>query len=212
MVFHVGIAPLCGQMALFNTKNSRIKKSDFREVGKNNLDEIEGMFKRIKSITKTEQLGCAGIYLGSSYGNEIRQKFIQYGLECGFQKVEIIDWETQMFLNAISQTGYLPKNGDTICVLNGKLCYFWHTEEEKFKYHGSANGIFNDKIDITVLADKSKDPNVIIYEANDDIDNQTVIASGYFDDRIMDDIILPMNVDFVLTVKIDTNGIVFVEF
>uniref|UniRef100_A0A914QHF5 Uncharacterized protein n=1 Tax=Panagrolaimus davidi TaxID=227884 RepID=A0A914QHF5_9BILA len=161
MVFHVGIAPLCGEMAVFNTTNLRTKIYDFREVGKNNVELIEGMYKRIKSIAKGE-LGYAGICLGSSYGNEIRQKFIKHGLECGFKNIEIIDWETQMYLNAISQSGYQPKNGDTICVLNGKLCHFWEKSNEKSEYRGSANGIFNDKTEIDKM-DFIKDPNVIIY-------------------------------------------------
>jgi hypothetical protein len=172
MVFHVGIAPLCGEMAVFNTTNIRTKIDDFREVGKNDVELIEGMYKRIKSIAKGE-LGYAGICLGSSYGNEIRQKFIKHGLECGFKKIEIIDWETQMFLNAISQSGYQPKNGDTICVLNGKLCHFWEKSNGKSQYRGSANGIFNDKNE-TDKSDFIKDPNVIIFEAEDENQSDTI--------------------------------------
>ena len=292
MVFHVGIAPLSGEMAVFNTTTLKTKICDFREVGKNNIDEIEGMYKRIKATAKGE-LGCAGIYVGASYGNEIRQKLIEVGLEAGFKKIEIIDWETQMFLNAISQVGYQPKNDDIICVLSGKLCHFWHKSNGKSEYRGSANGIFNDKNELDI-SEFDKDPNVIIFETSDENESRTVeqyfpecfvgfyenndamgalikarimaddenvgvfdilpkldrnlsvkvgerkimgfeaksilpckqsiklkvdesekilsIASGYFDDRIMDDTNLPINKELDLTVEIDTNGIVSVKY
>jgi hypothetical protein len=291
MVFHVGIAPLSGEMALFNSANSRTKLSDFREVGKNNIDEIEGMYKRIKATAgKGVDLGNAGICIGKSYGNEIRQLFIKYGLECGFTKVEIIDWETTLYLKSISQTEYKPKNGDTICIINGNQCHFWHKSASKVQYQGVANGVFSE-----VASKGEKEPNIILFENDEATDEATVaavfptcqvfpyeqksdafgalikaklmagdsevedfdfaptldrnltvkvgdrkimafetrqslplketillkldesekilsIASGYFDDRITDDVILPVDKEFPLTVTIDTNGIISIHF
>uniref|UniRef100_A0AC35F021 Uncharacterized protein n=1 Tax=Panagrolaimus sp. PS1159 TaxID=55785 RepID=A0AC35F021_9BILA len=107
MVFHVGIDPLHGDVSYCNEYEKIIVDIEINDVEFNEYEKVALMFEEIKSKINGK-LGYACICLSKYYGNEIRKNFIECGLKSGFKNVEIINWETAFYLNAMSQINYKP--------------------------------------------------------------------------------------------------------
>lgn len=110
------------------------------------IEKVNLMYNETK-VKIDEELGYVCICLDGGYGNKMRKKFIEEGLNCGFKNVEIINYETAFYLNAMSRIDYKPSNGDIIWI--EALCYFyvWKITNVKAEFIGKW------KADSTNLAD-----------------------------------------------------------
>uniref|UniRef100_A0A914PU84 Uncharacterized protein n=1 Tax=Panagrolaimus davidi TaxID=227884 RepID=A0A914PU84_9BILA len=120
MTVHFGIYPIEGHCSYFEESKRRSIDLKTRPVNLNGIKKVALMFEEIKSEINGK-LGYACICLDGNYGNygnEIMKKFIECGLKSGFKNVEIINFKTAFYLNAMSQTNYKPLNGNETVYLN----------------------------------------------------------------------------------------------
>uniref|UniRef100_A0AC35G3L1 Uncharacterized protein n=1 Tax=Panagrolaimus sp. PS1159 TaxID=55785 RepID=A0AC35G3L1_9BILA len=108
--------------------------------------EVSSFFEEIKSKVNGS-LGFICIYWNKNFDKKYRETFVQNGIKCGFSKVEILGNKAAHYYHAITQTEYLPKNGDIIGVAlaNGQRqktnsgCYFFKQNVKDVKYLGYWN-------------------------------------------------------------------------
>uniref|UniRef100_A0AC34F9Q0 Uncharacterized protein n=1 Tax=Panagrolaimus sp. ES5 TaxID=591445 RepID=A0AC34F9Q0_9BILA len=146
MVVHVGLSPNFGQLAFYSESEKITSHLKIIEVNSIEIEKVNLMYNETK-VKIDEELGYVCICLDGGYGNKMRKKFIEEGLNCGFKNVEIINYETAFYLNAMSRIDYKPSNGDIIWI--EALCYFyvWKITNVKAEFIGKW------KADSTNLAD-----------------------------------------------------------
>uniref|UniRef100_A0A914Z816 Uncharacterized protein n=1 Tax=Panagrolaimus superbus TaxID=310955 RepID=A0A914Z816_9BILA len=110
MSFYVGVDPYDGNLSYCNNSGTNPINVKINSVRYYEIQKINSMFDEIKLYTNGN-LGYVCICLDKYYSNEIRKKFIEIGTNFGFKNVEIINWETAIYLDAMSQIKYKPLNG-----------------------------------------------------------------------------------------------------
>ena len=88
-------------------------------VSNDDNGSVAAMFENIRMHVPGNS-GCACVVMHSDYGNDARKMFIETGKRCGFADVQIIDWNTALYLQSILQLKKPPKNGEIIWIFNGK--------------------------------------------------------------------------------------------
>uniref|UniRef100_A0A914RDZ6 Uncharacterized protein n=1 Tax=Panagrolaimus davidi TaxID=227884 RepID=A0A914RDZ6_9BILA len=139
MVLHAGI--ICNEIETkfitFDGETHEQMSHKFSGVVPNHCDNVDGMFKNIKSLIN-DQLGCLCICLENSYDNEIRETFIERGKGFGFDKVEITDSFSASFVALISASDAVFKNklqnGDFVWVFSDQFCRIWRKDEDKIRF------------------------------------------------------------------------------
>uniref|UniRef100_A0AC34F3B1 Heat shock protein 70 n=1 Tax=Panagrolaimus sp. ES5 TaxID=591445 RepID=A0AC34F3B1_9BILA len=179
MAFHVGIYPSFGNVATYDTVTESVKYTNVIEVYQNETDKVKHMFKEItsKNSSKFESV-C--ICLEADYGNEIRKKFIDTAKIFGFKNVEIIDWRTAVYLNAISQSNYKLKNYDIIWIFTGYSYHVWQYKNQKVKHIFSPKECQTKIDDFGIIKTKSKlnkDPNLLLFKEEIEFDKTEFVQS-----------------------------------
>uniref|UniRef100_A0AC34F434 Heat shock protein 70 n=1 Tax=Panagrolaimus sp. ES5 TaxID=591445 RepID=A0AC34F434_9BILA len=168
----MGIHPESGELSYYNESEKKTVNLKISIVDPNKNDLI---FEEIKAKINGE-LGCVCIYLFNSYSNVIRKKFVEEGLNFGFKNIEIINWETAVYLNVLSQTIYKPLNGNVIWIHCDKSIFVWKVNEQKSKFIGQWNkGDIFKLEDLQKIMDESKlkqGPDVLLYYNSDYIDKE----------------------------------------
>uniref|UniRef100_A0A914ZE41 Uncharacterized protein n=1 Tax=Panagrolaimus superbus TaxID=310955 RepID=A0A914ZE41_9BILA len=140
MVFHVGVS----HYTLFVYDDIKKEATNFvLKAFAEDLSTIDLMYEEIKSKAIGE-LGCACFSMFPA-SNDFRKKLVQAGLDFGFKKVQILDYRSELYIRAIFQSKYKPKNGDVIWIFQGDQCHVWKKENNTAKYY--YGGIFQDFID-----------------------------------------------------------------
>uniref|UniRef100_A0AC35FHL0 Uncharacterized protein n=1 Tax=Panagrolaimus sp. PS1159 TaxID=55785 RepID=A0AC35FHL0_9BILA len=174
MAINVGIYPNYGDISYSNESEKELVDCinfNFKKIIRVNSEEIEKvdlMFEEITSEINGKELGSACICLDEYYYNEIRQKFIESGLKHGFKHVEIINYETAFYLNAMCQINHKPKNGDIIWIKDGYKYNVWTIKNQKALFIGyweSGTFYLNDFQKIVEKSQLNKGPNVLLYNS-----------------------------------------------
>uniref|UniRef100_A0A914PVV8 Uncharacterized protein n=1 Tax=Panagrolaimus davidi TaxID=227884 RepID=A0A914PVV8_9BILA len=139
MTVHVGIYPGGGELSYYDDVAKCTVYSNIENlITPNGIEKVSLMFEEIKSKIRGKQLGFACICLNKEYGNEIRKKFIEEGIKCGFKNVEIINWQTTLYLEAMSQIKYKPLNGNIIWLEYGRFFlrsfHIWQINDQKAEF------------------------------------------------------------------------------
>uniref|UniRef100_A0A914PTC0 Uncharacterized protein n=1 Tax=Panagrolaimus davidi TaxID=227884 RepID=A0A914PTC0_9BILA len=175
---NIGIYPNKGEMAVYDSIEQKLINSTLLKVTSNDLNKVKPLFEKIASLHRN--LGCACICLEANYGNKIRQNFIETALDknCGFKSVEIIDWKTAVYLNAISQSNYKLKNNDIIWIFTGYSYHIWQYKSQKVKHIFSPKGYYpkmDDFENIKVKSKLNKDPNLVLFKKDIEFDEKLLI-------------------------------------
>uniref|UniRef100_A0AC34FIN9 Heat shock protein 70 n=1 Tax=Panagrolaimus sp. ES5 TaxID=591445 RepID=A0AC34FIN9_9BILA len=139
------------------------------------------MFEEIEWKIKGE-FGCVCICLNNYFGNEIRKKFVEEGLKFGFKTVEIINYETAVFLNAMSQSKDKPINGDVIWIKWFTNFHVWKIEEKRAKFVGQCAADPSKIDELQKIMDEMKvkrEPNFVICEEKIDQTNFRQISPAF---------------------------------
>lgn len=127
------------------------------------LSKIDLMYEEIKSKVVGE-LGCA-CFVFNFVSNDFRRKVVHTGLAFGFKKVQIINWVSELYIDAIFQSKYKPKNDEVVWIFRGDECYVWKKENNIAKYYGQSFQDFIEQKDFEkVKRDTKLDefPNIIL--------------------------------------------------
>uniref|UniRef100_A0AC35GBT0 Uncharacterized protein n=1 Tax=Panagrolaimus sp. PS1159 TaxID=55785 RepID=A0AC35GBT0_9BILA len=135
MAIHVGINPQYGKLSFYDEYKKKTVDLHINPVLYDDVENVVLMFDEIK-LQINGKLGCVCIFLNKHYGNKIRKKFIESGYDFEFRNVEIISFETAVYMSAMSQTNYKPANGNTIWILLAFSVYVWKIEDQKAEFLG----------------------------------------------------------------------------
>uniref|UniRef100_A0A914QKW3 Uncharacterized protein n=1 Tax=Panagrolaimus davidi TaxID=227884 RepID=A0A914QKW3_9BILA len=155
MTIHFGIYPSVGYCTYFDESKRRSIDLKTRPVNFNEIEKIALMFEEIKSKINGK-LGYVCICLFENYGNEIRKNFIECGLKNGFENIEIINLETAIYLNAMSQINYKPLNGNVIWIQYSEYFFVWEINNQKAKFCGMWNADSSRLNELQKIVDESK--------------------------------------------------------
>uniref|UniRef100_A0A914YA16 Uncharacterized protein n=1 Tax=Panagrolaimus superbus TaxID=310955 RepID=A0A914YA16_9BILA len=120
---------------------------------------ISYMYDEIKSKIGLN-FGNVCICLDEKYTNEIRAEFIEQGLNCGFKNIKIINSQTLLYLNAMSEIKYKPLNGNAIWIESEKNFYLWNLWKivgKKAVYFGEFNGDSSRLVDLQKNGDQKSE-------------------------------------------------------
>uniref|UniRef100_A0A914QKL0 Caspase family p20 domain-containing protein n=1 Tax=Panagrolaimus davidi TaxID=227884 RepID=A0A914QKL0_9BILA len=155
----------------------------YGNVREDEIEKVDLMFEEIKSKINGK-LGYACICLFNNYyGNETRKKFIELGLKSGFKNVEIINWETTFYLNAMLQINYKPVNGNVIWIQYYDEFFIWEINNQKSKFLGMWEADPSKLNELQKIVDESKlnkGPNVVLYNTKIDESNLRKISACLF--------------------------------
>uniref|UniRef100_A0AC34F3C9 Uncharacterized protein n=1 Tax=Panagrolaimus sp. ES5 TaxID=591445 RepID=A0AC34F3C9_9BILA len=99
-------------------------------------NEYEKYNKFLEKVSSKHdgKLGCLCICMGPDYDNRQRRTVIKKGLSYGFENVAIIDVNTALYIDVLSQTQYSSEKNEVIFIIHNKNCYIWHKTKTGAKY------------------------------------------------------------------------------
>uniref|UniRef100_A0A914P1J8 Heat shock protein 70 n=1 Tax=Panagrolaimus davidi TaxID=227884 RepID=A0A914P1J8_9BILA len=139
--------------------------------------------------------------------NEIRKTLIRCGLEAGFEKVEIIDSQTALYLHATFYSQYIPVNGDTIWVIFNGYCHIWQKLNNKAKYIRSMEGDYQKLNSFLSDAENTEDKTKEALIPNPTFIKNDILRDRYSTLRKEEEVPLPPCDNLMITFNIDINGI-----
>uniref|UniRef100_A0AC35G468 Uncharacterized protein n=1 Tax=Panagrolaimus sp. PS1159 TaxID=55785 RepID=A0AC35G468_9BILA len=188
MVNHVGIYPSINIASIYNSLSGDVNEVEIawspdysvlsRGVNRGFVDLIRKLYDTIKSNIKGE-LGCVSVVL-EKYDNLTRKNFILFGTEAGFEKIEIISPQTELYLHATFYSKYIPKNDDFIWIYRFPHWHIWEKRNGIAKYidsipHNEIKGTltkspYNQGSNVVLIGDNSKvnnlplEPKILQYQ------------------------------------------------
>uniref|UniRef100_A0AC35GH92 Heat shock protein 70 n=1 Tax=Panagrolaimus sp. PS1159 TaxID=55785 RepID=A0AC35GH92_9BILA len=149
MTVHVGMFPYEGTASYNNDIKKETLDLQICKVEPHEIKKISLMFEEIKSKINDKQFGCACICIDEFCGNTYRKRLIEEAFKYGFKNVEIINRETAIYLNAMSQIKYKPLNGNK--TKNDVFKFMTRIEEETIELPVSNKIYLTLKIDVNEI-------------------------------------------------------------